>query len=71
MTNDEFSVFFYTTCENKQSIVQLPLKELRLYKRWFFNVDVPEWRLNLIWEYLWNYRTFDELVFIFKNKKII
>ena len=71
MTSEQFCVFFYTICINKKNIVQLPLKDLQQFKCKFYSLNIPEWCLNSIWEYLWDYKTFFDVVYIFKSKKLI
>ena len=71
MEYNDFNELFYNICEIKQSIVQLQLVELTQFKREFFKLNFPEWRLQLLWEYIWNDKSYNEIYYIFTKKKLI
>ena len=71
MKYEDFSALFYNICEIKQNIVKLHLKELERFKKSFFSLDFPEWRLQLLWEYIWDDKSYDEIFYIFNEKKIL
>lgn len=67
----DFSALFYDICENKQNIVKLVRIEKHQFKKQFFNLNFPEWRLNLLWEYIWDDKTYEEIFHIFNEKKLL
>ncbi len=71
MNYDDFNTLFYSICEIKQNMVKLKLNELRAFKTEFFQLDFPEWRLQLLWEFLWDDKSYEEIYHIFSEKKLI
>lgn len=71
MEYKDFCTFFYDICTIKQNIVKLNREQLKQFKTVFFQTDFPEWRLNLIWEFIWDDKTYDEVVYVFKEKKLM
>lgn len=71
MEYKDFNTLFYSICKIKQNVVKLQLEQLRSFKRTFFQLDFPEWRLQLLWEYVWDDKTYEEIYYIFDKKKLI
>ena len=71
MKYEKFSDLFYSICEIKIYVVKLRGKELEDYKKFFYNLNFPKWRLDLLWEFIWSDKTLDEITRIFKSKKLI
>lgn len=71
MKYDDFDTLFYNICEIKESMVKLKSSELRNIRKQFFELDFPEWRLQLLWEFIWDDKSYDEIYHIFSEKKII
>ncbi len=71
MHYDSFSELFYSICEIKKNVVKLKTKELSLFKQQFYNLPFREWQLSLLWEFIWNDKSYDEILFIFSQKKLI
>lgn len=71
MKNNDFSALFYNICKIKKSIVKLDLKKLETFKGVFFSLDFPEWRLQLLWEYIWDDKTYEEVFYIFDKKNLL
>lgn len=71
MEYDDFSALFYNICELKKTIVKLKLEELTVAKKQFFELDFPEWRLQLLWEFIWDDKTYSEIYSIFSEKGLL
>lgn len=71
MNYTDFNTLFYNICEIKQNMVKLKLEELRTFKQQFFQMDFPEWRLRLLWEFIWDDKSYEEIYYIFSKKKLI
>lgn len=70
-TYNDFKALFLDICEIKCFVLKLSSKDLRNFKNEFYNQQIPEWRLDLIWEYFFYDISYDEIYMIFKNSKII
>lgn len=66
-----FTDFFYNICEIKQNVVKLNQQQVYSFKRKFYKQPFPEWQLSLIWEFIWDDKSFDEVFLIFSNKRLI
>ena len=71
MCFDNFSELFYRVCEIKKNVVKLNSTELSLFKKQFYNRPFREWQLSLLWEFIWDDKSYDEIFFIFSQKKLI
>lgn len=71
MKYNDFSTLFYNVCEIKEKVVRLQSEELRKFKQQFFSLNFPTSRLRLLWEFIWDDRTFEDVYFIFRKKKLI
>lgn len=67
----DFKCLFSHICEIKQFVVKLRLEELINFKIVFYNQNFPQWRLDLLWEYIFDDRTYEEIEKVFANSKII
>ena len=67
----DFKDLFNDICEIKAYVIKLWGKELWEYREEFYKQPFPEWRLNLLWEYIWGDISYVEVRAIFKNSKII
>lgn len=65
----DFSTLFDDICKNKQNIVKLSLMELYLFKRDFYKLPFSEWKLNLLWEYVWSDKSYSEIFYILTKSK--
>lgn len=68
---NNLSTLFITICNLKQFIVKLQSEELANFKHLFYNLNFPEWQLNLIWELIWDDRSLIEVVLVFSGKKLL
>lgn len=48
-------------CVEKKNIQLKRGKELEQYKKWFYSQPFKTWKLDIIWEYIWNDRTLEEI----------
>lgn len=67
----EFPELFKDICNIKQYVIKLRGKDLQKYRNEFYLLSFPEWRLNLLWEYIWNDISYEQIKAIFENSKII
>ena len=62
---------FKNVCEIKQYVLKLDYEALKKFKEIFYKKEIAKWQLDLIWEFFWNDREYEEVKFILENKKII
>ena len=62
---------FLHICLIKSYVLKLEMKELQKYKCWFYNQPIPEWQLNLFWEFIFGDIDYIKLATILKSKKLI
>lgn len=62
---------FKNVCKIKHYVLKLDCKTLREFKKKFYEKDIAKWQLDLIWEYFWDDREYEEVKIILENKKII
>lgn len=62
---------FKNVCEIKQYVLKLDYEALKKFKEIFYKKEIAQWQLDLIWEFFWNDREYEEVKFILENKKII
>ena len=55
-------------CKTKESVVKLSSENLKKYKTNFYSQPFKIWQLDLLWEYLWDDISFEEIKKIFKLK---
>lgn len=48
-------------CVEKKNIQLKRNKELEQYKKWFYSQPFKTWKLDIIWEYIWDDRTLEEI----------
>lgn len=53
-------------CKTKESVIKLSSKNLKKYKANFYSQPFKIWQLDLLWEYIWDDITFEEIKKIFK-----
>ena len=58
-------------CKLKEYVLELDYKNLKKYKEFFYKKDIAKWQLDLIWEFIWDDRDYEEVIYILKKKKII
>lgn len=68
---DTFKDLFADICEIKAFVVKLHYEDLRNYRNDFYSQPFPEWRLNLLWEYIWGDISYNEIKAIFENSRLI
>lgn len=71
MTNLSFKDTFADINKLKEEVRSLDYKQIGSYRDQFYKKDYPEWILNLMWEYIWDDITYEQLYCIFKSKKMI
>lgn len=71
MKYDNFTTLFDSICEIKKNVVKLSLEERASFKSQFFNLNFSEWSLNLLWEFIWDDKSYNEILYIFTQKKMI
>lgn len=62
---------FKDVCKIKRYVLKLDYKTLRKFKKKFYEKNIAKWQLDLIWEFFWDDKTYDEMKFILQNKKVI
>lgn len=55
-------------CKTKESVVKLSGENLKKYKTNFYSQPFKIWQLDLLWEYIWDDISFEEIKKIFKIK---
>ena len=68
---DHFSLLFADICEIKEYVIHLWGKDLKDFKKQFYQQPFPKWRLDLMWEFIWNDIDYPTMFYIFRNAKII
>ena len=53
-------------CQNRINVLKLSRKELKEYKTTFYSQKYRKWQLDLLWEYIWDDISFEEIKNIFK-----
>ena len=53
-------------CKTKESVVKLSSENLKKYKTNFYSQPFKIWQLDLLWEYIWDDISFEEIKNIFK-----
>ena len=66
-----FQDFFWDICEIKQYVIKLKGEDLREYKQKFYKQQFAMWRLDLMWEFIWDDIDYETMLYIFENAKII
>lgn len=56
----------YVICQKKENVVKLSRKELKEFKTNFYSQPFIHWQLDLLWEYIWNDVTLEEIKKIFR-----
>ena len=62
---------FKDVCKLKSYVLQLNGDKLRVFKTEFYQKNIAKWQLDLVWEFFWDDKTYEEMQFILQNKKII
>lgn len=62
---------FKDVCNIKKYVIKLDYETLKEYKRMFYQLEIAKWQLDLIWEFIWDDREYEEIKIILENKKII
>ena len=71
MNYRDFDELFSRICEIKQYVVKLSIGQRGKFRNEFFKQPFPQWRLELIWEFFWDDKTYNEIYTIFWNKNLI
>lgn len=75
MKNDvlfyDFDVLFTHICEIKGFVLKLNSEELKHYKNVFYKQKFALWRLDLLWEFIWNDIDYETMKHVFEKNKII
>lgn len=61
----------WAICENKENILKLDYIELKKFKKMYYEIDIPIWQLDIIWEYLFDYLRLQDLIHIFKRSNML
>lgn len=69
--NFTFSMFFEYICDNKEFVLKLNSQNLEKYKAIFYGQNFPEWRLDMLWEYIWGDIDYLTMFYVFKKNKVI
>ena len=67
----DFKELFSQICEIKEFVLKLKLKELANYKIVFYNQNFATWRLDMLWEFIFDDIEYDTMKRVFENNKII
>jgi hypothetical protein len=65
---DRFDNLFSAIRQIKQFVVKLSSAELTDYKLVFYNQEFQKWKLDLLWEYIWDDREFEEVDYILNRR---
>lgn len=71
MVYNDFKTLFDNVVPIKQFATSLNVDQRKHFKRFFFSLNFSEWQLNLIWEFFWDDKTYDEISYVFSQKKLI
>lgn len=55
MKKKDIREFISEICQIKKDMLKLNNEELKIYKLAFYMQDYEEYKLNIIWDYIWNY----------------
>ena len=66
-----FQDFFYEICDIKEFIVKFNYIELSIFKNYFYGSQYPKWKLDLIWEYIFDDIDYNSIVDIFLKSRAI
>lgn len=58
--------YIRAVCEDKEKVIKLSNKELRKYKIAFYSLNLKMWELDVLWNFIWNDISLDEVYEIFK-----
>lgn len=53
-------------CQKKKNVLKLSSEELKEFKTNFYSQPFIKWQLDLLWEYIWNDVTLEEIKKIFR-----
>lgn len=56
-------------CKTKESVIKLNNDSLKKYKIRFYSKPYKVWQLDLLWEYIWNDISLEEIKKIFRIGK--
>lgn len=68
---ERFEDLFLKILQIKDFVIKLKGKELRNFKLIFYNQKFSQWRLDMLWEFIWDDIDFEKLIEVFKNSRII
>lgn len=68
---ERFEDLFLKILQIKDFVIKLKGKELRNFKLIFYNQKFSRWRLDMLWEFIWDDIDFEKLIEVFKNSRII
>jgi hypothetical protein len=71
MLHNSFKELFSLICEIKEFVLKLNNEELKNYKVVFYNQEFPTWRLDMLWEFIFDDIEYDTMKRVFENNKII
>lgn len=67
----DFKTLFADIRQIKLFVIKLNGDKLHRFCKDFYSLPFPEWRLDLLWEYIWSDKEYEEIYYIFKNSKLI
>ena len=67
----DFKELFRHICEIKRFVLKLTMEDLRAYKKAFYNQEIENWVLNIMWEFIWGDKDYKEMKLIFENANVI
>lgn len=68
---NDFKCLFLKICDIKKNVLKLKSEDLKKYKSSFYSQNFPKWRLDLMWEFIWDDVDFETIKYIFENNRII
>lgn len=66
-----FEDFFYEICDIKDFIVKFNYIELSIFKEYYYGCNYPRWKLDLLWEYIFDDIDYNSIVDIFLKSRAI
>lgn len=58
-------------CKIKYKVIRLPYKSVIQFRKNLYEIGFAEWVIDLLWDYVWDYRTYYQVKDIFEEKKKI
>lgn len=54
-------------CQLKEYVVKLDYTGKVEFQKEFYSLPFREWKLNILWDYIWDYKTYNEIIHILEK----